>query len=280
MRFFTQFPNSPQENTPQSHGSVGLLALSALGVIYGDIGTSPLYTIKECFSSVHGVPPTPENILGVLSLILWSLLLVVGMKYVVFIMRAGNKGEGGIFSLFSLLQGQLKQQARWWATLTILAASGAALLYGDGVITPAISVLSAIEGLTMVTDAATRFVVPLTCCVIITLFFLQRHGTTTIGKVFGPIMVVWFLALGFLGLQSILANPAILRAMNPWYAIAFCSVNHLHGIVVLGSVVLCITGGEALFADMGHFGRTPFSCPGTALFCRACSLIIMARGLC
>ena len=233
-----------------------LLAMGALGIIYGDIGTSPLYTIKECFSGAHGVAPTVDNILGVLSLIFWSLMLVVGLKYVVFIMRADNKGEGGIFSLLSMLQGRTRG-GREWATLTFLAALGAALLYGDGVITPAISVLSAIEGLNMATDAAAGYVVPLTCLVLLCLFFLQRRGTASIGAMFGPIMVAWFLVLGGLGLRAIVHNPAILAALNPGQALHFFAVNHLHGFVVLGGVVLCITGGEALYADMGHFGRLP-----------------------
>ncbi len=241
---------------PAAGKDLPLLAMGALGIIYGDIGTSPLYTIKECFSGAHGVAPTADNILGVLSLIFWSLMLVVGLKYVVFIMRADNKGEGGIFSLLSMLQGRTRG-GREWATLTFLAALGAALLYGDGVITPAISVLSAIEGLNMATDAAAGYVVPLTCLVLLCLFFLQRRGTASIGAMFGPIMVAWFLVLGGLGLRAIVHNPAILAALNPWQALHFFAVNHLHGFVVLGGVVLCITGGEALYADMGHFGRLP-----------------------
>lgn len=233
-----------------------LLAMAALGIIYGDIGTSPLYTIKECFSGVHGVEPTTANILGVLSLVFWSLLLVVGLKYVVFIMRADNKGEGGIFSLLSMLQSP-RLNGTQWKVLTFLAASGAALLYGDGVITPAISVLSAIEGLNMATDAASRYVVPLTCMVLVVLFFIQRHGTARIGKLFGPIMVVWFLVLGTLGIRAIAGNPQILAALDPRQAIGFFAHNGLHGFLVLGAVVLCITGGEALYADMGHFGRLP-----------------------
>lgn len=246
-----------QNQTTPATSNSAFLAITALGVIYGDIGTSPLYTIKECFSGKHGVIPTPENILGILSMIFWSLILVVGLKYVVFIMQADNKGEGGIFSLLAMLQGKLKDDTKWWAFLTILAAFGAALLYGDGVITPAISVLSAIEGLNMATDAATHYIVPLTCLVLIVLFSLQRHGTAIIGKLFGPIMVIWFLILGGLGLQAILVHPVILAALNPWHAFTFFAINHVHGIVVLGSVVLCITGGEALYADMGHFGRRP-----------------------
>lgn len=240
-----------------SHGDLPLLAMAALGIIYGDIGTSPLYTVKECFSGIHGVPPTYENVLGILSMIFWALMLVVGLKYVSFIMLADNKGEGGIFSLLAMVQVRLKKDTKWWGILTFLAAFGAALLYGDGVITPAISVLSAIEGLNMATDAAAGYIVPLTCLVLILLFFIQRHGTAVIGKLFGPIMVVWFLVLGILGMRSILEYPAILAALNPWCAVQFFLVNHIHGVVVLGSVVLCITGGEALYADMGHFGRLP-----------------------
>ena len=233
-----------------------LLAMAALGIIYGDIGTSPLYTIKECFTGAHGVAPTAANVLGIMSLVFWSLMLVVGLKYVVFIMRADNKGEGGIFSLLSMLQG-LQMSGKQWSLLTFLAAFGAALLYGDGVITPAISVLSAIEGLNMATDAAAKYVVPLTCLVLIILFVVQRHGTARIGTLFGPIMVVWFLVLGGLGVGAIAGNPEILAALDPRQAISFFLRNGLHGFVVLGGVVLCITGGEALYADMGHFGRLP-----------------------
>ncbi len=174
---------------PTAGHSLPMLAVAALGIIYGDIGTSPLYTIKECFAGTHSVPPTPANILGILSLVFWSLMLVVGLKYVVFIMRADNKGEGGIFSLLSMLQSP-RLNGTQWKMLTLLAAFGAALLYGDGVITPAISVLSAIEGLNMATDAAARFVVPLTCLVLVILFLFQRYGTAKIGIFFGPIMVV------------------------------------------------------------------------------------------
>ena len=241
--------SSPARNVP-------MLAVAALGIIYGDIGTSPLYTIKECFSGVHGVEPAPANVLGILSLVFWSLMLVVGLKYVLFIMRADNKGEGGIFSLLSLLQSP-RLNGTPWKMLTLLAAFGAALLYGDGVITPAISVLSAIEGLNMATHAAAPYVVPLTCLVLIILFFFQRHGTARIGTFFGPVMVIWFLVLGGLGIRAIASNPAILAALDPRQAVSFFSHNGLHGFLVLGAVVLCITGGEALYADMGHFGRLP-----------------------
>ena len=245
--------HSSDKKTPQ----LPVLALAALGIIYGDIGTSPLYTVKECFSGSHGVAPTPANILGILSLIFWSLMLVVGMKYVVFIMQADNNGEGGIFSLLAMLRKPLVDNQRRWKILTLLAAFGAALLYGDGVITPAISVLSAIEGLNMATTAAADFIVPLTCIVLVVLFMIQKYGTASIGKLFGPIMVLWFVTLGLLGGFSIWKNPTILTALNPYHAIQFFMINHLHGVIVLGSVVLCITGGEALYADMGHFGRSP-----------------------
>ena len=238
--------------TPLAH-----LALAALGVIYGDIGTSPLYTIKECFSGSHGVAANQINIVGILSLIFWSLFLVVGLKYVVFVLRADNKGEGGLFALLAALHGVLKSDGKRWTVLTLLAAAGSALLYGDGVITPAISVLSAIEGLNMATDAARPFIVPLTCMTLLLLFVVQRQGTAAIGKVFGPVMILWFGTIGLLGLLAICRQPAILAALNPWCAVRYFSIHHFHGLVSLASVVLCITGGEALYADMGHFGRLP-----------------------
>lgn len=236
---------------------ISSISLAALGIIYGDIGTSPLYTIKECFSGSHGVAATSVNIIGIMSMVFWSLIMVVSVKYVVFVLRADNKGEGGTFSLLATLRGKLQSQQKLWGVLTILTASGASLLYGDGVITPAISVLSAIEGLNMATEAAAPYVVPLTCVILVSLFSIQRFGTSFIGRMFGPVMVVWFVTLGILGLRAILARPEILAALNPLRAVEFFAVNHLHGIVSLASVVLCITGCEALYADMGHFGRFP-----------------------
>ncbi|MDR3631611.1 MAG: potassium transporter Kup [Desulfocapsaceae bacterium] len=233
------------------------LALAALGIIYGDIGTSPLYTIKECFTGKHGMSVIPGNITGIMSMVFWSLIIVVSVKYVIFFLRADNNGEGGTFSLLATLRSKLKTNPKAWAFLTILAAAGASLLYGDGVITPAISVLSAIEGLNLATDAAAPYVVPLTCVILIALFLIQKRGTAAIGKMFGPIMLVWFATIGVLGLISIIHQPAILVALNPFCAVRFFAVNHIHGIVALASVVLCITGGEALYADMGHFGRLP-----------------------
>ncbi|WP_310601014.1 potassium transporter Kup [Desulfobulbus sp.] len=250
-------PVSAHDEHHHPQAPLGHLALAALGIIYGDIGTSPLYTLKECFFGTHGVPTTQTNILGILSLVFWSLIFVVSIKYILFVLRADNKGEGGTFSLLAMLRSRLKNEKRRWAILTVLTASGASLLYGDGVITPAISVLSAIEGINMATDAAAHFVVPLTCVILGSLFFFQRHGTAVIGKVFGPVMTVWFATLGVLGLMAIVKQPLVLSALNPVHIITYFSANHLHGTVSLASVVLCITGCEALYADMGHFGRLP-----------------------
>ena len=253
-------PETPVVLTEDQHhpqAPMAHLALAALGVIYGDIGTSPLYTIKECFSGSHGVAVTNDNILGILSLVFWSLMVVVSLKYVIFVLRADNKGEGGTFSLLAALRKPLSHRKQWWLILTVLTASGASLLYGDGVITPAISVLSAMEGLNMATDAAAPYVVPLTCIILFALFFAQRYGTAVIGQVFGPIMILWFSSLGLLGLMAIVKTPQVLLALNPWYAYNYFAIHHVHGIVSLASVVLCITGCEALYADMGHFGKFP-----------------------
>lgn len=234
------------------------LALGALGVVYGDIGTSPLYSIKECFHGVHAIPPTPENILGVLSLVVWSLTIVVTIKYLTFIMKADNRGEGGIFALLALVPGSNRIiSPRLKSGIVFGAIVGASLLYGDGFITPSISVLSAIEGLNVATDAAERFVVPLTCAILFGLFLVQRRGTAGIGKIFGPVMLIWFAALAMLGLRHIIMTPQVLVSINPYYGFEFFAANRFHGLVVLASVVLCITGGEALYADMGHFGQKP-----------------------
>ena len=230
------------------------LALGALGVVYGDIGTSPLYAIRECFHGQHAVALNEINIFGVLSLVFWSLTVVVTFKYVVFILRADNRGEGGIFALLALLLGVKDRLSRTTQTFVLLAGVfGASLLFGDGVITPAISVLSAIEGLEVATSQARPFIIPLTCIILISLFLFQRRGTGKIGLFFGPVMIFWFLAIGTLGLLSIARQPQVVLALNPVYAVHFFIANHWHGLIVLGSVVLCITGGEALYADMGHF---------------------------
>jgi KUP system potassium uptake protein len=241
---------------PSGHeGHLSTLVLAALGVVFGDIGTSPLYALKECFTEPHGAEVTPENVFGVLSLMLWSLFVVVAIKYVSFIMKADNEGEGGILALLALVPREKPTQTGAGGPLVLLVLFGAALLYGDGVITPAISVLSAVEGLNVVTDAMKEYVVPLTVVILAGLFAVQRKGTEGIGVFFGPIMVVWFLALAALGVTQIIQGPAILAALNPLHALRFLTHNGAHGFLVLGAVVLCVTGGEALYADMGHFGR-------------------------
>lgn len=243
-------------NAPKSFSHTASLAFGALGVVYGDIGTSPLYAIKECFHGMHAIAVTPDNVLGVLSLIFWSLTMVITIKYVLFITAADNRGEGGIFALIELLPKD-RGHRHVQVILALLGLVGAGLLYGDGVITPAISVLSAVEGLNVATSAAEPLVVPITCVILFGLFMVQRRGTAGIGKVFGPVMLVWFSVLAVLGTKEILAAPQVLQAINPWHAVDFFQRNHLHGMVVLGAVVLCITGGEALYADLGHFGRRP-----------------------
>ncbi len=244
---------------PRRHtGPLLPVAFSALGVVYGDIGTSPIYAVKECFTGQHGVAPTEANVLGVLSLFFWSLTVVVSVKYLVFILRADNKGEGGIFALLSLIPQKLDAYSTRLKGAVILAALfGAALLYGDGVITPAISVLSAVEGLEVATTAASKFVVPLTCAILVGLFLVQKRGTDRIGRVFGPVMLLWFIVIAALGVAQIVRFPHILSAINPMHGAAFLTSDPHRGFLVLGAVVLCITGGEALYADMGHFGPKP-----------------------
>lgn len=233
-----------------------LLAVGSIGVVFGDIGTSPLYAIKECFHGKHAIIASAANVLGVLSLIFWSMIIVVSIKYVTFILRADNRGEGGIFALLGLLRTSEEEFSRGTKSMIVFAGIlGAGLLYGDGVITPAISVLSAIEGLEVATTAAKPFVLPLTCVVLVLLFSLQRVGTSHIGKLFAPIMVLWFVSIGAFGIIQIIQEPTVFRAINPVYALEFFINNGTYGIVVLGSVVLCITGCEALYADLGHFGR-------------------------
>jgi KUP system potassium uptake protein len=245
-----------------AHGQVkgrylALLALTALGVVYGDIGTSPLYALRECFHGLHAIALTPGNVFGVLSLIFWSLIIVITIKYIVFILRADNHGEGGILALTALatpIRPLALSKQRW---LVLLGVFGAALLYGDGVITPAISVLSAVEGLNVATPLFQPFVIPLTLAIIVGLFLIQSAGTSRIGRLFGPIMLVWFSVLALLGLAEVLQHPGILSAVNPVYAVTFFATNGWSGFLVLGTVFLVVTGGEALYADMGHFGPRP-----------------------
>jgi KUP system potassium uptake protein len=252
-------PPAPSLARLAKHGSASpwALMLGAIGVVYGDIGTSPLYALKECFSpaSPHHVPVTAENVLGVLSLVFWSLTMVIVVKYLTFIMRADNQGAGGILALLALVPPRAEGAGRGF--LLMLALFGTALLYGDGVITPAISVLSAVEGLEVATVALKPLVLPLTLIVLLALFLVQKRGTGGIGKVFGPLTVIWFITIAVLGARQIFANPHVLVAINPVHAVRFFAGNGLHGFLVLGSVFLVVTGGEALYADMGHFGRGP-----------------------
>ncbi len=236
--------------------SLTALTLGAIGVVYGDIGTSPLYAFKEVFASAH-VPINEANILGVLSLFFWTLTIIVSLKYVALIMRADNQGEGGLMSLLALASQAVKDSPRANQVLLITGVFGVALFFGDGVITPAISVLSAVEGLEIVTPEAKPYVVPISLVVLAMLFLMQRRGTADIGKLFGPIMVVWFLVIGYFGLMSVLENPAVLAAINPVHALRFALENHGLAFLTLGAVFLCVTGAEALYADMGHFGKTP-----------------------
>jgi KUP system potassium uptake protein len=239
--------------------NIWMLGLGALGVVFGDIGTSPLYALRECFGAEYGLPLLPENIIGVLSLIFWTMIIVICFKYMMVVMRADNKGEGGILSLMAMASGgteDRRSRTRHFILITF-GLFGAALLYGDGVITPAISVLSAVEGLYLLTPAFEPFVIPLTIFVLNALFLVQRFGTGKIGVIFGPILLVWFAVLAVLGVNGIMANPTVLAALSPAPAFTFFMQNGLHGFLVLGSVFLVVTGGEALYADMGHFGRRP-----------------------
>ncbi len=235
--------------------SLPALTLAALGVVFGDIGTSPLYAVKETFSPVHGIPLTHDNILGGLSTIFWALMIVVSLKYVLLIMRADNKGEGGIMALIALAQTAIKDHPGWRIPLLLIGVFGASLFYGDAVLTPAISVLSAVEGLEVGTTAFKPYVAAIAVGVLLALFAFQSSGTAMVGRLFGPITMLWFLAIGVVGLGGILAQPAILAAVNPLHALAFVTGHGTASFLVLGSVVLAVTGAEALYADMGHFGR-------------------------
>src|SRR5688572_17894607 len=237
--------------------SSAALTLLALGVVFGDIGTSPLYAVKETFAPGHGIDLTTANVLGGLSTIFWALMIVVSLKYVTLIMRADNRGEGGIMALVALASASIRSRPGWHKRVLIAGAIGASLFYGDAVLTPAISVLSAVEGLQVGAPALKAYVVPVAVGILIALFLFQRHGTAAVGALFGPVTLAWFIALGAAGIYGIIQNPAVLGAVNPWHAYAFFHSHILASFVVLGSVVLAVTGAEALYADMGHFGRGP-----------------------
>jgi KUP system potassium uptake protein len=254
------------------------LTLSALGVVYGDIGTSPLYALKEVFGGAHHpVPISEHNILGILSLVFWALMIIVSIKYVTFIMRAGNKGEGGIMALMALVLRGAKDPARA-RVLMLLGLFGAALFLGDGTITPAISVLSAVEGLEVATPAFKPFVIPITLAVIVGLFAIQKRGTASVGAWFGPVMIVWFVVLAVLGIAGIARHPQVLAGLNPVYAIEFLGTHGAPGFFSLGAVVLAVTGAEALYADMGHFGPTPIRIAWVGLVLPALALNYFGQG--
>ena len=233
------------------------LALAALGVVYGDIGTSPLYAMKEVFAGNHPIPVTEANIFGSLSLFFWALVIIVSIKYVVFIMRADNRGEGGVMAMIALALHDAQGRPRQTKAIMILGILGAAMFYGDGMVTPAMSVLSAVEGLEVATPVLKPFVIPITMIVLFALFFVQRHGTALVGSAFGPVMVLWFGTLALLGISNIIDHPAIIAALNPVYGLEFLFANKALALVAMGNVVLAVTGAEALYADMGHFGRRP-----------------------
>jgi KUP system potassium uptake protein len=242
----------------QQHAKSSLTALTlgAIGVVYGDIGTSVLYALKEVFGSGH-VEFTPDNVFGILSIFFWTLTTIISVKYVMLVLRADNNGEGGLVAMLALASMAVKDKPRLRNNLLVLGIFGTCLFYGDGVITPAISVLSAVEGLEVVSPAFKRYVIPLTLIILFALFAVQKHGTGGIGKLFGPITVVWFAVIAALGLYHIAAHPEILWAISPHYAVAFIVNEPSTTFLILGAVVLCVTGGEALYADMGHFGKKP-----------------------
>ncbi len=242
---------------PAPHGRrLVVLSFAALGIVYGDIGTSPLYAIRECFYGAHAIASTHDNVLGVLSLIFWALVIIISLKYLVFVVRADNHGEGGILSLTALTTPIKPSGKSEDAMLILLGIFGAALLYGDGIITPAISVLSAVEGLTVATPVLGSYIVPIAVVILVALFLFQSRGTAGVGTVFGPVTLVWFLVLATLGAAEVLRHPSVLAAVNPAQGAAFFLRNGWHGYIVLGSVFLVVTGGEALYADMGHFGTS------------------------
>jgi len=263
---------------PVQRSSTAALTLLALGIVFGDIGTSPLYAVKETFNPTHGIALNGENILGGCSAIFWSLMIVVTLKYVTLVMRADNKGEGGIMALIALASMAAKKNPRWIVPISYFGLFGAALFFGDAVITPAISVLSAVEGLEVGTAALKPYVLPLSVSVIVVLFALQRHGTAVVGAFFGPVCVLWFLALAAVGVYNIAQHPYVLHALNPAYAFHFITGHGIASFIVLGAVLLAFTGAEALYADMGHFGRGPIRIAWFGLVMPALVLNYLGQG--
>ncbi|XXJ21435.1 potassium transporter Kup [Desulfovibrio caledoniensis] len=245
-----------QSDNPTGKRLAGL-SLAALGVVFGDIGTSPLYALRECFHGDYGIAVTPENVLGVLSLIFWALMLIVSFKYLTMVLRADHDGEGGVLALTTLVKPRKENMGKGAWTLVILGLFAACLLYGDGMITPAISVLSAVEGLGHITPLLEPYILHITLVILISLFLLQRHGTARVGTLFGPVILVWMTSLALIGLHQVVKTPSVLAAVLPWHGLHFLIANKVHGFVVLGAVFLVATGAEAIYADLGHFGRKP-----------------------
>ncbi|CAK9890834.1 MULTISPECIES: potassium transporter Kup [Pseudomonas] len=269
---------SSQADSGHSAAKPLSLLVAAVGVVYGDIGTSPLYTLKEVFSGSYGVPVNHDGVLGILGLIFWSLIWVVTIKYVVFILRADNQGEGGIMALTALARRASAPYPKLKALMVVCGLIGAALFYGDSMITPAISVLSAVEGLELAFDGIDHWVIPVALIVLVALFLIQKHGTARIGILFGPVMVTWFVVLGALGVHGIAQSPEVLKAFNPIWAVRFFIVHPGMGVAILGAVVLALTGAEALYADMGHFGRKPIARAWFALVLPALVLNYFGQG--
>lgn len=269
---------SANDSSSPSRAGFAALTLGAIGVVYGDIGTSPLYTVKEIFGPHTGVALNPANLVGAISVIFWALMLVVTVKYVMLILRADNRGEGGGLALTALAIDAVSQHKTLKSALLLLGVFGATLFYGDSVITPAISVLGAMEGLSLVTPTLTPYIIPLSVLVLLGLFAVQRHGTSVVGKFFGPIIVVWFLTLGGIGLWNIAKAPVILEALNPIHAITFLSERGIFLFASLGAIVLALTGAEALYADMGHFGRKPIQLAWTGFVLPSLALNYLGQG--
>jgi len=250
-------PIEISDGTHHAKGSLSALMIAAIGVVFGDIGTSPLYALKECFNPEHGIPFSTEAVYGVISLVFWAFLLVVSLKYVLFVMRANNHGEGGILALMAMALRTAPAGSKRALGIMMLGVFGACMFYGDAVITPAISVLSAVEGLEVVSPDFKRFVLPITISILVALFLIQKHGTKVVGVLFGPIMMIWFLTLAGMGVYNLMDHPEILLAANPMYGLGFLMEHRLEAFIVLGAVFLVLTGAEALYADMGHFGMKP-----------------------
>jgi KUP system potassium uptake protein len=265
-------------NQQHTKAGTGTLALAALGVVYGDIGTSPLYAFKEAFAGTHGLTPTEPNVLATLSALFWAMTLIISIKYVWVMLKFDNEGEGGVLALTALANRTAQGAARWKLLISTAGIFAAALFYGDALITPAISVLSAVEGISVATPAFEKFIIPITIGVLTGLFFIQRRGTSSMGKLFGPVTLLWFAALAVLGAISIAQNPVVLNAINPMYAIRF-AIEHPAGMfLLLSAVFLALTGGEALYADMGHFGAKPVRLAWYALVCPALLINYFGQG--